>query len=242
MIIYRYRDLSDNIIKYIGIVYGKERSLNERVKEHYRENRFQKIDWEISYIELDLESRTDAEYIESHYIAYYGTDKWLNIKKSGWGISSFVPTFEESKWKPFDKVFIDCDLTINPPEKTARHLLELYLSYKDEENRKTITSQIKGKASAKKNNGEYWIKVRNLMNLYINEIMFPNSNFNFRITHLGKITTELPFFGQVYYIDYSDSFYILSTKEEISRINMIYEAEKRFMEMHNSLKNNLEKH
>lgn len=32
--VYRYTDLSDNIIKYIGIVWGKNRTLKQRLIEH----------------------------------------------------------------------------------------------------------------------------------------------------------------------------------------------------------------
>lgn len=236
MILYRYRDLSDGIIKYIGIVWGKERNLKQRANEHYKENRFKRIDWEISYIEIDLQSRTDAEYFESHYIAYYNTDKWLNIKKSGWGISSFVPTFEESEWKIYNHIFIDDELENNPPEITAQELIDVFLSYKDKQRRKALTCQIKGKTYVKSVSSEYWIKVRDLMNIYINNKVLIGSRLKFRITPLGEIITELPFFGKAYYRDYSDSFYILSTKEEIKRSIIVCEAERRFSEMFNALK------
>lgn len=32
--VYRYTDLSDGIIKYVGIVYGQERKIKHRVIEH----------------------------------------------------------------------------------------------------------------------------------------------------------------------------------------------------------------
>ena len=36
--VYRYTDLADNIIKYVGIVYGENRTLKQRIYEHFRDD------------------------------------------------------------------------------------------------------------------------------------------------------------------------------------------------------------
>lgn len=32
--VYKYTDLLDNVVKYVGIVWGKTRTLQDRIKEH----------------------------------------------------------------------------------------------------------------------------------------------------------------------------------------------------------------
>lgn len=111
--VYRYRDINDGIIKYVGIVWSDNRTLSQRVKEHEKDDWYSKGNWWIEYANVDIKSRTDAEYIESHLIAHYGTDKWFNKSKSGWGESSFVGKID--KWKPFYTISREVDSTeINP--------------------------------------------------------------------------------------------------------------------------------
>lgn len=38
--------------------------------------------------------------MESHFISLFGTDKYFNIRKSGWGISNFIPNRDD--WQLFD--------------------------------------------------------------------------------------------------------------------------------------------
>ena len=109
--IYRYIDKSDNTIKYVGIVWGKDRALSQRIKEHFNDSWTKTSEWDIQYIEEDIETRTDAEYFEAHYISLYGTDNYFNKSKSGWGVSKFLPD-REGDWKsfcvkkfPFDDIF-----------------------------------------------------------------------------------------------------------------------------------------
>ena len=64
--VYRYIDLKDNIIKYVGIVYERTRTLDQRIKEHAIKDEWCKnSEWKIEYIETDIDSRTDAEYMEA---------------------------------------------------------------------------------------------------------------------------------------------------------------------------------
>lgn len=98
--IYRYIDKSDNIIKYVGIVYGQNRSLTQRIKEHSKEDWVKESEWEIQYIEENIASRTDAEYFESHYISLYGTYNYFNKSKAKWGLSNYLPN-RENDWKSY---------------------------------------------------------------------------------------------------------------------------------------------
>lgn len=95
--VYRYTDLSDGIIKYVGIVWSENRTLEQRIKEHEKDEWHQGTKWKIEFICEDIQSRTDAEYLESHYISLYETGKWFNKNKNGWGISKYLPV--KNEWK-----------------------------------------------------------------------------------------------------------------------------------------------
>lgn len=94
--VYRYTDLSDGIIKYVGIVWSDRRELSQRIYEHASYDWWcigRK--WKIEYIETPINTRTDAEYMEAHFIALFHSgleENGFNSKKDGWGISSFIPT------------------------------------------------------------------------------------------------------------------------------------------------------
>ena len=94
--VYRYRDKKDGIIKYVGIVWSNNRTLFQRIKEHERDDWYKKSEWYIEYISENITTRTDAEYFEAHYISLYKTDQYYNIKKSGWGVSNYLP--ERNDW------------------------------------------------------------------------------------------------------------------------------------------------
>lgn len=109
--VYRYIDNSDGIIKYVGIVYGKGRTLQQRIYEHkIKDDWCRNRDFTIEYITENINTRTDAEFFESHYISLYGTDKYFNTHKSGWGISSYLPN-RENDWIKYDvQSFAEDDL------------------------------------------------------------------------------------------------------------------------------------
>lgn len=99
--VYRYTDKADNIIKYVGIVWSDRRSLEQRIKEHSKEEKFQGHNWEIEYIDCEGRSRTDTEYLEAHYISLYQTYKYLNSGKSNWGVSQIISD-NENEWKQYE--------------------------------------------------------------------------------------------------------------------------------------------
>lgn len=105
-VVYRYKDLADDKIKYVGIVYGKSRTLEQRIREHSRDDKFKNHIWLIEY--FNVKSRTDAEALEGHLIALYETYEYLNVSKRKWGLSEYLPS-------EFDWVSVDFpDFSIAP--------------------------------------------------------------------------------------------------------------------------------
>lgn len=101
--VYRYIDLIDNIIKYVGVVWSPNRTLLQRLIEHERNDEWcKKGSYRIEYITENITTRTDAEYFESHFVSLYRTDNYYNKSKAGWGISSYLPN-RENDWVEFDQ-------------------------------------------------------------------------------------------------------------------------------------------
>jgi len=88
--VYRYTDRADNIVKYIGIVWGENRTLKDRIREHDKEEWCNLRIWKIDYLKIDDLSRTDAEYIEAHLISVYKTYEYFNKAKGNWGKSIYI--------------------------------------------------------------------------------------------------------------------------------------------------------
>lgn len=99
--VYRYIDLSDNIIKYIGIVKGDNSNLANRVDQHKCDYWVYDTKWRIEFIEENVNTRTDAEMLEAHFISLFETNQWFNVAKSNWGVSSFIPKIEE--WQVYQE-------------------------------------------------------------------------------------------------------------------------------------------
>ena len=91
--VYRYIDIFTGEIKYIGIVY--DGSLSGRIKGHKNDFWANDSKWKIQYFQVD--TRSEAEAIESHLIALYKTYRFYNTAKSTWGINSYLPNFDD-KW------------------------------------------------------------------------------------------------------------------------------------------------
>lgn len=100
--VYRYIDLADDIIKYVGVVWGKSRTLAQRLREHEKNDKWcYTRRWRIEYITNDIETRAEAEAFETHYIALYDTGKYFNIRQVGYGTNKFLPD-RENDWIEFD--------------------------------------------------------------------------------------------------------------------------------------------
>lgn len=92
-VVYRYTDLEDNQIKYVGIVWSGNRSLKQRVEEHKERDEWCKNrKWIIEYLKRDVECRTDAEYLEAHYTNKFRVDgnEWFGKTKLNWGESNII--------------------------------------------------------------------------------------------------------------------------------------------------------
>ena len=127
--IYRYTDLVDGIIKYVGIVWGESRTLQQRLNEHERNDEWCFIRrWKIEYINVGINNRTEAEFFESHFISLFQTNKYFNKAKNNWGVSDLIHC-EEKDWVeyiPNSKIPIEIDI-----EKAQKKLnkLEKKLKY-----------------------------------------------------------------------------------------------------------------
>ena len=93
--VYRYTDLEDNVIKYVGIVHSG--TLAGRIYNHAAEEWCRGKVWRIEYIEC--ETRAEVEAFEAHLIALYKTYRYYNKCKASWGINHFLPDIE-NLWTP----------------------------------------------------------------------------------------------------------------------------------------------
>ena len=92
MFVYKYIDIKDNIVKYVGIT----KDLKRRIKDHKKDKWYNLSTYSIYYLEVN--SRCDAEMLEGHFIALYETHRYFNVAKETWGLSSFVNDDIENKF------------------------------------------------------------------------------------------------------------------------------------------------
>lgn len=93
--VYRYIDRENNEVKYIGII-ALESNFPRRFKQHEGDEWYKNGNWLIEYIKVD--SRTDAEALEGHFIWFYKTGRYFNKAKVNWGPCSFTPNPYEYEW------------------------------------------------------------------------------------------------------------------------------------------------
>ena len=84
--VYKYVDNNDGIVKYVGLV-NPGNSLKNRINQHKKDKWYHS---QFSVYYLEVNTKTDCEFLESFFIAYYGTDKYYNMAKSGWGGSEYI--------------------------------------------------------------------------------------------------------------------------------------------------------
>lgn len=98
--VYRYTDLADGKIKYVGAIWSEKRTLKDRVEEHKKDAWCKDRKWKIEYLKREIKSRIDAELFKSHYISEYGTDKYFNIRKTDWGKSEVINSLND-EWEVY---------------------------------------------------------------------------------------------------------------------------------------------
>lgn len=224
--VYRYRDNINGIIKYVGIVWSENRTLTQRIYEHQQNDKWCKNgSFTIEYIEENINTRTDAEYFEAHYISLYETDKYFNEKKSGWGTSSFLPNREDD-WEKYDDTFKDKHKLVSTIDAAKSLVDELFLLETDKDR-----ASFGRKLRAKKNRHtlksekeyEYWNEVMLLVNQEVATRLF-GDNYNKEemkvfIDGLGQITVDLKGFGRCICYPNNGSFRIPYVENKVFNKN-----------------------
>lgn len=118
--LYKYIDMNDNITKYVGIVSEKNRELKDRIIEHCKKDVWSHGYFRVEYIEL--QSKTDAEYLESHFISVYQTDKYFNKAKKEWGKSALLDN-HKFIWKLY--IIYNNDITMANIDTLVKNSKEL---------------------------------------------------------------------------------------------------------------------
>lgn len=162
--VYRYIDKQDSIVKYYGIVYGKTRSLEQRLNEHkYNDDWCKNGSWIIEYIEVN--NRTEAELYEAHYIAVDKTYNYFNKAKANWGKCSFIPN-RNNDWKDVSYYKKTVELT-DPAILAETYLRELFaLNSENERYRfaRRITSRKSDRVCKTKQEKDHWEQVIKCIN------------------------------------------------------------------------------
>lgn len=92
---YRYVEAYTNRVEYVGIV--NEGDLYRRhYLQHTNELWYKHGEYYFQFFQM--RNRSETEAMESHLIALYGTHRYGNESKSGWGINSFIPPLHDFMW------------------------------------------------------------------------------------------------------------------------------------------------
>ena len=128
--VYRYKDMWTNEIHYVGIVWSKTRTLSTRISEHYKNDEWCRDGcYIVEILDVPIDTRTDAEYYEAHYISLYDTGKFYNKSKVNMGVSNLIPD-NEDKWEFYGISF--------PMSKENKH--KYNNAYKDIKNKSNMDS------------------------------------------------------------------------------------------------------
>lgn len=104
-VVYRYVDLHDEVIKYVGIVWSENRTLKQRIKEHSEQDDWCIGGcWRVEYLQKEVKSRIDAELLEAHYISKFKTNEWYNVSKANWGTSELLQDDPDEEWKEYETI------------------------------------------------------------------------------------------------------------------------------------------
>ena len=160
--VYRYIDVNDEKIKYVGIC--NKGTLPGRHRGHMADDWFKNGLYVCEYIKL--RNQTETEAMESHLISAYGTDKFFNKAKAGWGEASFIKTPLECDWKlapwydaeyfkesAIKHIELDCILSAKEDLRMVEMIKEAMHKYRSIKQR--LTTQ-----DCEKRPEEYGIKVK----------------------------------------------------------------------------------
>lgn len=206
--VYRYTDLADGIIKYVGVVWGKTRTLEQRLKEHERDDTWCNTRrWKIEYIEEDIETRAEAEAFETHFIELYGTDKYFNVSKGGWGLNKFLPDYTD-KWKEYNCKSI-YDIEYEKINKKKQNIIDKIETAKQEVN------ELEYNLSCEKE--KIKIALREIDNAkqneeYVKNILIGNKNITAR-------TGIYPFLYEDVF-----KFFYYTRRDDVDFINVMYDS------------------
>lgn len=94
--IYKYVNKKSKCVEYVGII-NKDTNFPRRFDQHKRDPWWEFDKYEIFY--APVESQTDAEALEGHFISVYRSYEFYNRKKSEWGECSFAPDISWTKYE-----------------------------------------------------------------------------------------------------------------------------------------------
>lgn len=226
--IYRYTDLTDNIIKYVGIVWSNNRTLKQRLYEHSKNDEWCKNGkFKIEYIKV--QSRTDAEFLEAHYISLYHTDKYYNDSKSEWGISSFVP-YKESDWQEYDdNTYIEDYIgDFVSEDQMAETITKQILLLKNDDEILSFGRKLRAKNNRHtvKSDTEYkfWRNVLDLINNKLKQTLFGSEDIPVEVDFdgSGNINISTEYIDRIVYKPYSNKYIIPALwKDELNKDALI---------------------
>lgn len=120
--VYRYTDLADGIIKYVGIVCrasDDDSVLLRRFYEHKNNDWWmQGKTWKIEYIQVP--TKNDAISLEGHFVAKYNTKKWYNTSKTNLGMLSFLNI-------DFEWTVLKDSIYVEPKKLEEREIKRVYV-------------------------------------------------------------------------------------------------------------------
>lgn len=96
--IYKYIDIDDGIVKYIGVV--TKGTISSRHYNHKSQDIWCSDRMQLQYVELSTKS--EAYAYESHFISFYKTYKYYNKDKSDWGLNNYIQPLSDEKWNIFN--------------------------------------------------------------------------------------------------------------------------------------------
>lgn len=235
--VYRYTDLADNIIKYVGIVWSDNGTLRQRINEHTKDEWYTTSQWKIEYFEKEVKTRTDAEFLESHFISLYETDKWFNNKKSGWGISNFLlgNYFEWQTWNEEEQKTMQIDSSIPFPNSETINNIQKISFYLKENEYETIVNNAKNnhlslsnyirKIISTNNNNYFSLDDEKYCLVDLKDVLLYFRNNQQSQSHFYNII-QFPISGSIQHIDcfLSNNYINLEVKENDEIINTIQDS------------------